>query len=73
MSKLDDEMVATIATNLSFLQLAITDANTHSREDIANFLWQWMRSNQDAIERNWRIEATANRANLNNGYTKAMH
>ena len=73
MSKLDDEMVATIATNLSFLQLAITDANTHSREDIANFLWQWMCSNQDAIERNWRIEATANRANLNNGYTKAMH
>ena len=66
-------MVATIATNLSFLQLAITDANTHSREDIANFLWQWMRSNQDAIERNWRIEAIANRTKLNNGYTKAMH
>lgn len=73
MSKLDDAMVARISANLPFLRLAITDANTHSRDEIANFLWQWMRSNENDIDRKWRAEAIEARNRLNSGYTKAMH
>tara|TARA_S200002703_G_C3758180_1_gene233341 strand:+ start:869 stop:1090 length:222 start_codon:yes stop_codon:yes gene_type:complete len=73
MPKLDDAMVARISANLPFLRLAITDANTHSRDEIANFLWQWMRSNENEIDRTWRQEAIEARNRLNGGYTKASH
>jgi len=73
MSKLDDEMISRISNNLPFLRLAIADANTHSREEIAKFLWQWMRSNEHEIDYQWRAEAIERRNHLNSGYTKAMH
>lgn len=73
MSKLDDEMISRISANLPFLRLAIAEANTHSRDEIANFLWQWMQSNEREIDSLWRAEAIANRNRLNSGYTKAMH
>lgn len=73
MSKLDDAMVERISANLPFLRIALADANSHSRDEIANFLWQWMRSNENEIDRTWRQEAIDARTKLNCGYTKAMH
>jgi len=73
MSKLDDEMISRISDNLPFLRLAITEANTHTRDEIANFLWQWMKSNEHEIDSIWRAQAITNRNRLNSGYTKAMH
>lgn len=78
MSKLDKLMTAHIKSNLSYIRLAIQPASrfitdNKEEEEIANFLWQWMKSTHAHIDRAQRQEAIANRTNLNDGHTKASH
>jgi len=78
MSKLDELMTTRVKSNLSYLRLAIQPASRYiidnkEEEEIANFLWQWMKTTHADIDREQRQEAIQNRNNLNNGHTKASH
>lgn len=78
MSKLDELMTAHVKSNLAYLRLAIQPAskyiyNNLEEEEIANFLWQWMKAAHADIDREQRQEAIQNRTNLNDGHTKASH
>jgi hypothetical protein len=78
MSKLDELMTAHVKSNLSYLRLAIQPASRYiidnkEEEEIANFLWQWMKAAHADIDREQRQNAIQNRNNLNNGHTKASH
>lgn len=78
MSKLDELMTAHVKSNLSYIRLAIQPASRYiidnkEEEEIANFLWQWMKTAHADIDREQRQDAIQNRNNLNNGHTKASH
>jgi len=78
MSKLDELMTAHVKSNLSYIRLAIQPASrfitdNKEEEEIASFLWQWMKTAHADIDREQRQEAIQNRSNLNNGHTKASH
>ena len=78
MSILDDLMVARLKQNMSFIRLAIQPKSKYvhdnlEEDEIANFLWQFIKSNYDDIDREQRQQAIDNRNELNSGYTKASH
>jgi len=74
MSQLENEMINFIEQNLPYIRLAIDSKKSHEEHEIANWLWQFLHSNYNAIDANIRAEAIAARDAVNGKpFEKASH
>jgi hypothetical protein len=74
LSTLDEEMINYISKNLNFIRLAIDTVHHKDDEEIAKWLWQYMKVSHSEIDRQQRHEAIQARRKFNSpNYSKAGH